>query len=108
MSNLNETGVETTRYDWHERRLGRTILQTRRATVDIDDVVPSNNQPRLPVRIAKGNTHSRYHGCRVGENSRMAPRSRKALRSGSRDLRSMTHAIRTTQATQTARAKCDG
>ena len=47
MSNLNEISVETTRQDWHERRLGRTILQTCRATVDIDDIVPNDNQPRL-------------------------------------------------------------
>src|SRR5258707_13899962 len=32
---------------WHERRLGRTILRTYRATVDLDDVLPNPNQPRL-------------------------------------------------------------
>lgn len=30
-----------------ERRLGRTVLYTRRTTVDIDDVVPNPQQPRL-------------------------------------------------------------
>ncbi len=33
--------------NWHERRLGRTILKTYRATVDLDDVEPNPNQPRL-------------------------------------------------------------
>jgi ParB family transcriptional regulator, chromosome partitioning protein len=32
---------------WQERRLGRTILRTYRATVDLDDVVPNPNQPRM-------------------------------------------------------------
>jgi ParB family chromosome partitioning protein len=31
---------------WHERRLGRTLIRTHRATVDIDDVLPNLNQPR--------------------------------------------------------------
>ena len=30
-----------------ERKLGRTILRTYRSNVDVDDVVPNNNQPRL-------------------------------------------------------------
>ena len=33
--------------NWQERRLGRTILKTYRATVDIDDIEPNPNQPRL-------------------------------------------------------------
>jgi ParB family transcriptional regulator, chromosome partitioning protein len=33
--------------DWQERRLGRTILRTRRTTVDVDDVVPNDKQPRV-------------------------------------------------------------
>ncbi|HWO23604.1 MAG TPA: ParB N-terminal domain-containing protein [Kofleriaceae bacterium] len=33
--------------DWQERRLGRTVLRTRRTTVDIDDVVPNDKQPRV-------------------------------------------------------------
>lgn len=33
--------------DWQERRLGRTILNTYRTTVDLDDVLPHPNQPRL-------------------------------------------------------------
>src|SRR6266851_4678271 len=32
---------------WHERRLGRTVLKTHRTSVDIDDVVPNDRQPRL-------------------------------------------------------------
>ncbi len=32
---------------WQERRLGRTILRTYRTTVDLDDVLPHPNQPRL-------------------------------------------------------------
>src|SRR5882724_9458337 len=32
---------------WQERRLGRTVLKTYRTSVDIDDVVPNNKQPRL-------------------------------------------------------------
>ena len=33
--------------NWQERRLGRTILKTYRTTVDLDDVEPNGNQPRL-------------------------------------------------------------
>jgi ParB family chromosome partitioning protein len=32
---------------WQERRLGRTILRTYRTTVDLDEVLPNPNQPRL-------------------------------------------------------------
>jgi ParB family transcriptional regulator, chromosome partitioning protein len=32
---------------WQERRLGRTILKTYRTTVDIDDLLPNEKQPRL-------------------------------------------------------------
>ena len=32
---------------WQDRRLGRTILRTYRTTVDLDDVLPHPNQPRL-------------------------------------------------------------
>jgi ParB family chromosome partitioning protein len=35
---------------WQERKLGRTILRTRRTIVDIDDVVPNAQQPRLGVK----------------------------------------------------------
>lgn len=31
----------------HERRLGRSILRTYRAKVDLDNVVPNENQPRM-------------------------------------------------------------
>jgi len=34
-------------HNWQERRLGRTILRTYRATLDIDDILPNDNQPRL-------------------------------------------------------------
>src|SRR5881398_2489816 len=33
--------------NWQERHLGRTILKTYRTTVDLDDVEPKENQPRL-------------------------------------------------------------
>ena len=33
--------------NWQERRLGRTILKTYRTAVDLDDVEPNPNQPRL-------------------------------------------------------------
>src|SRR5216683_6493742 len=36
---------------WHERRLGRTVLRTHRTSVDIDDVVPNDRQPRLGPKI---------------------------------------------------------
>jgi ParB family transcriptional regulator, chromosome partitioning protein len=32
---------------WQERRLGRTILRTYRDTLDLYDIVPNENQPRL-------------------------------------------------------------
>ncbi len=32
---------------WQERRLGRTILKTYRTTVDIDELLPNEKQPRL-------------------------------------------------------------
>src|SRR6266581_3997736 len=33
--------------NWQERRLGRTILRTYRATLDIDDILPNTSQPRM-------------------------------------------------------------
>ena len=33
--------------DWQERRLDRTILRTYRTKVDLDELVPNPNQPRL-------------------------------------------------------------
>src|SRR6059058_2169504 len=33
--------------NWQERRLGRTILRTYRATLDIDDIIPNTSQPRM-------------------------------------------------------------
>jgi ParB family chromosome partitioning protein len=35
---------------WQERRLGRTVLKTYRTTVDIDDVVPNDRQPRTGLK----------------------------------------------------------
>ena len=32
---------------FQERRLGRTVLRTSRAVVDIDDLIPNERQPRL-------------------------------------------------------------
>ena len=32
---------------WQERRLGRTVLMTRRAVVDLDDVLPNDRQARI-------------------------------------------------------------
>ncbi len=37
----------TLEHHWQERRLGRTILKTYRATVDLDDMLPNNMQPRM-------------------------------------------------------------
>ena len=33
--------------NWQERRLGRTILRTYRTTLDIDEILPNTNQPRM-------------------------------------------------------------
>src|SRR5438552_12284160 len=33
--------------NWQERRLGRTVLRTYRAALDIDDIVPNTSQPRM-------------------------------------------------------------
>ena len=32
---------------WYERRLGRTILRARRDSVDLQDVLPNDRQPRM-------------------------------------------------------------
>ena len=37
----------TLQHHWQERRLGRTILKTYRASVDLDDMLPNNMQPRM-------------------------------------------------------------
>jgi ParB family transcriptional regulator, chromosome partitioning protein len=34
-------------HNWQERRLGRTVLRTYRATLDLEDIVPNDNQPRM-------------------------------------------------------------
>jgi ParB family chromosome partitioning protein len=36
---------------WQQRRLGRTVLRTRRAQVELEDIVPNDNQPRLGPKI---------------------------------------------------------
>src|SRR5438132_13896973 len=33
--------------NWVERRLGRTVLKTYRSVLDLDDLVPNNQQPRM-------------------------------------------------------------
>jgi len=35
----------------HERRLGETIFYTRRDTLDVDDILPNPNQPRLGTKV---------------------------------------------------------
>jgi ParB family transcriptional regulator, chromosome partitioning protein len=37
-------------HPWQDRRLGRTLLRTYRTNVDLYDVVPNPNQPRLGVK----------------------------------------------------------
>ncbi len=45
---MRETPVEAIEeQNWQERRLDRTILRTYRATLDIDYILPNNNQPRM-------------------------------------------------------------
>lgn len=43
----NETTLQPITPAWHERRLERTVLRTRRATLDIEDLVPNDSQPRM-------------------------------------------------------------
>lgn len=43
---LTDVALNEAPFAWQERKLGRTILKTRRAVVDIDDVVPNEKQPR--------------------------------------------------------------
>src|SRR5260221_11714126 len=47
MNNAEHTGDRGKVIGLQERRLGRTVLRTYRAKVDIDDVVPNERQPRL-------------------------------------------------------------
>src|SRR5438552_1960729 len=39
--------IQAVHPQWHERRLGRTILKTYRAMVDLNDVFPNERQPRM-------------------------------------------------------------
>ncbi len=47
MANLDSTIRRGTVAGLQERPFGRTVLRTYRAKVDIDDIVPNNQQPRL-------------------------------------------------------------
>ena len=42
---MESAANQNTGHNWQERKLGR--LTVYRSTVDIDDVVPNENQPRL-------------------------------------------------------------
>lgn len=42
-----QTNLRMVPDQWQERRLGRTILRTYRATIDLDEVSPNPNQPRM-------------------------------------------------------------
>ena len=42
-----QTTLRAVPNQWQERRLGRTILRTYRSTVDLDEVLPNPNQPRM-------------------------------------------------------------
>lgn len=44
---MNTLEHPTDKFSYQERRLGRTVLRTYRATVDVDEVVPNDQQPRL-------------------------------------------------------------
>ena len=43
----NLVPLESPQRQWHERRLGRTILRACRDTVDLYDVLPNDKQPRM-------------------------------------------------------------
>jgi len=47
MNQADTTGESARIIGLQERRLGRTVLRTYRAKVDIDDIVPNERQPRL-------------------------------------------------------------
>jgi ParB family chromosome partitioning protein len=36
----------TDAFSYQERRLGRTVLRTYRTTVDVDEILPNEQQPR--------------------------------------------------------------
>lgn len=44
---MNTLEHPTDAFSYQERRLGRTVLRTYRTTVDVDEVVPNDQQPRL-------------------------------------------------------------
>lgn len=43
----NEMTLQSITSAWHERRLERTVLRTRRANLDLDDLLPNDRQPRM-------------------------------------------------------------
>jgi ParB family transcriptional regulator, chromosome partitioning protein len=47
MNTAENTGDRGRIIGLQERRLGRTVLRTYRAKVDIDDVLPNERQPRM-------------------------------------------------------------
>jgi len=48
-SALSSTAANPTNgaVSWHERQLERTVLRTYRTSIDLDDVIPNEKQPRL-------------------------------------------------------------
>src|SRR5438552_3716057 len=44
---MNTLEHPTDAFSYQERRLGRTVLRTYRTTVDVEEVVPNDQQPRL-------------------------------------------------------------
>lgn len=48
---MNTLEHPTDAFSYQERRLGRTVLRTYRTTVDVDDVVPNDQQPRLGPKV---------------------------------------------------------
>lgn len=51
MSNVSNVRDRRSTGSLQERRLDRTVLRTYRKTVDIDDIVPNNNQPRMGPKV---------------------------------------------------------
>jgi ParB family transcriptional regulator, chromosome partitioning protein len=47
VQSLNSLAATSDGGDWQERRLDRTVLRSRRIDLDLDDLVPNPNQPRM-------------------------------------------------------------
>lgn len=47
VQSLNSLAASSDGGDWQERRLDRTVLRSRRIDLDLDDLVPNPNQPRI-------------------------------------------------------------